>query len=348
MDFPDHSVETVLDSLVLANKYGLQKLEETLDEYIIYSLLSIENVSKIYNFAIQFEREKLKESCIELINKYPKEFLEAENYTILSSKDLAQIISCDSFYVAEKYIFLAVKAWLDCNACESEEDKYNLSQKVRLNLMQLQDLLDLVRPTDIYTDSQLMDAIDQQRLESKKDHRHVTLINTNIATIENGSTLISGSPKYNRLEYNLFNYEEIGPLRVRNRRPGSTTYYDDYYGYTYHASDCSSGITINLKERYMMNCIQFYIIQNSSFYVEISTDNIVWERVVDESQNKHFGQQTWNFDNKIGKYVRVVGTRLWDRIYSSERMPGDFQLQVLKVFYNDSRKPNHAMIKVPS
>ena len=97
-----------------------------------------------------------------------------------------------------------------------------------------------------------------------------------------------------------------------------------------------------------MNNIQFYIIQLSSFYVEISIDNIMWESVVDESQSKHFGPQTWNFDKKIGKYIRVVGTRLWDRIYSSERMPWDFQLQALKVFYKDSKKPNHTMIKLPA
>merc|ERR1712156_1209798 len=131
MNFSGQTKIETLSVLVLANKYCLQELEKSLIEYIKNSILSIRNVCEIYNFAVQYLRDELKASCMELIMNNPKDFLSLSEFLILPAHDFAEIISMDSMSVPEKDIFLAVKLWLEKNTNVKEQNKKELLNAVR-------------------------------------------------------------------------------------------------------------------------------------------------------------------------------------------------------------------------
>jgi len=323
MNLSGQTDENILEALILANKYGLQELEKSLANFIQNTIMSIKNVCEIYNFAKQYLRDDLKASSIQLICNHPQEFLDAGEFVSLSSHDFAEIISMDTFNIPEKEIFLGVRLWLDKNKSSTQKERNHLLRAVRLPLIEVNDLLDFVKPSYLYPDTQILDSIGEQRTQSNKRARYVKSANNNIATTENGAKVISGREWYNNPSENLFSYKSKGPTQL-----GSV-----YFGYTFPTQN--NEITVDLGKTYMFNNIQFNIIQESSYYVETSIDSNTWSRVVDKSNSKHSNEQDCDFDTSIARYVRIVGTRFGERSYPPKHMLGAFQIQCFELFYKE-------------
>lgn len=82
-------------------------------------------------------------------------------------------------------IFQAVKEWIECNADVTSDDIKEVVSKVRLPLISLEDLLSIVRPTQILDANYLLDAIHvktQSRM-CRLPHRGRLCPEENIATV---------------------------------------------------------------------------------------------------------------------------------------------------------------------
>ena len=91
--------------------------------------------------------------------------LESETFGNLSRECVREIISRDSFCAPEVEIFKAVYNWVRINDITNDECE-NILKEVRLTLIPTQDLLKVVRPTNLIQPDVLLDAI-QSRTESR-------------------------------------------------------------------------------------------------------------------------------------------------------------------------------------
>ena len=83
----------------------------------------------------------------------------------MSRDCVREIISRDSFCAPEVEIFKAVYNWVRINDITNDECE-NILKEVRLTLIPTQDLLKVVRPTNLVQPDVLLDAI-QSRTESR-------------------------------------------------------------------------------------------------------------------------------------------------------------------------------------
>jgi BTB/POZ domain-containing protein 9 len=131
---------------------------------------------------------------------------------------LASIIGRDSFCVREIEIFKIVKEWHEHNSVT--EPKRQLIEKIRLPLMELEEILNTVRQSNLIDSNQILDAI-KLRHESKSmhlKHRGVLYPNENIATNLHKALVVKGEFKSALLD-------------------GDTNNYDFDRGFTYHTID---------------------------------------------------------------------------------------------------------------
>jgi len=156
--------ELILEILGLAHKYGFQDLESSISDYL-KAVLSIKNVCLIYDMASLYGLEKLIISCCFFMDRHAVEVIQHESFANLSGDCVRDIISRDSFCAPEVEIFSAVYNWVKVNEASPDECSQILNE-VRLSLIPTQDLLKVVRPTNLVQPDVLLDAI-QSRTESR-------------------------------------------------------------------------------------------------------------------------------------------------------------------------------------
>jgi BTB/POZ domain-containing protein 9 len=154
--------EMILDILSLAHQYGFPDLEAAISDYL-KAVLSIGSVCLIYDTSALFHLDTLAHSCLVFMDRHAVEILTHESFTSLSESSVREIISRDSFCAEEVQIFRAVSVWAAGNP-EAEYSK--VLKEIRLSLLSIQDLLKVVRPTELLPPDVLLDAI-QSRTESK-------------------------------------------------------------------------------------------------------------------------------------------------------------------------------------
>ena len=141
---------------------------------------------------------------------------------------MAAIISRDSFAAPEIDIFNMVKKWHEINGVK--EAKQILIDKIRLQLMKLEELLGEVRNSNLIDSNTILDAI-QLKTQSKDmtlRYRGVLYPDENIATNRYQAIVIRGEFKAALLD-------------------GDVTNYDFDRGFTYHQIDDPSQHSIIVK-----------------------------------------------------------------------------------------------------
>jgi BTB/POZ domain-containing protein 9 len=156
--------ELILEILGLAHKYGFQDLEVSISDYLKANL-SIKNVALVYDMASLYGLEPLLFSCCHFMDRHAVDVIQHESFSNLSGDCVRAIISRDSFCAPEVDIFKAVHNWVQINEATTEEFAQILGE-VRLSLMPTQDLLKVVRPTNLVQPDVLLDAI-QSRTECR-------------------------------------------------------------------------------------------------------------------------------------------------------------------------------------
>lgn len=86
------------------------------------------------------------------------------------------LISRDSFFAPEVDIFMAVRSWIEANPEVSADDQLSVLSVVRLPLISLNELLTIVRPTNLLSPETILDAIELQTVPRTEKINHRGLL----------------------------------------------------------------------------------------------------------------------------------------------------------------------------
>ncbi|GAB6031713.1 BTB/POZ domain-containing protein 9 [Chamberlinius hualienensis] len=287
--------EVILDVLWLAHQYGFVDLETAISDYL-KAILSSRNVCVIYDMANLFNLTSLSGVCCSFIDKHATDIMLQESFLSISASALKEIISRNSFCAKEVDIFRAVCLWIEHNP---ESDSREILSAIRLPLMKINDLLNVVRPTMLFSSDALLDAI-QSKTESKDtdlNYRGYLLPEENVATHRHGAQVIRGDMRQALLD-------------------GDTKSYDMERGFTRHGIDegdnNQKGIVIKLGKPCIVNCFKMLLwdldTRSYSYYIEVSMDQKDWARVVDHQGYLCRSWQRLYFPARVVNYARIVGT----------------------------------------
>lgn len=285
--------EMVLNVLGLAHKYGFEKLEEAISDFLRHSL-SIVNVCAFYDAANLYTLDSLGKECCSYIDRHAYDVIHHDSFLTLSTSALKEMISRDSFCCPEVDIFRAVIEWVRKNPGSVASDVLTC---VRLPLISLSDLLHVVRPCDLVSADVILDAI-KARSESRDadlKYRGYLMAEENVATPRHGAQVLQGELKTNLLD-------------------GDVHSYDMEKGFTRHHIDDSAGqgILVKLGMECIVNHMRMLLwdkdMRAYSYYIEVSMDAKDWHEVVD---HRHYYCRSWQnlyFPARVVKFIRIVGT----------------------------------------
>ncbi|CAF1228299.1 unnamed protein product [Rotaria sordida] len=298
--------DVLLDLLGLTHQYGFEQLENSLSIYI-QSILSLNNVCIIYDTACLYKLNNLQEHCALFIDNHAKEIIKTNEFLALSSEALSSIISRDSFYCPEIEIFYAVKNWHDyyyLNQQDQWKSFDNIVSNIRLTLMSLNELLKIVRYSNLFDLNHILDAIDIIHTETNlsidinnknnyKNYRGRLRLDENIATKAYDAQVIEGEVKQYLLDGDIINY-------------------DLDRGYTRHLIDDVHHICVKLDGPSIINHIKLLLWDKDaraySYYIEVSVDNTTWTRIIDYRLYLCRSSQKLYFPPIVASFVRIVGT----------------------------------------
>ncbi|RNA10306.1 BTB POZ domain-containing 9 [Brachionus plicatilis] len=300
--------ELLIDLLSLAHQYGFVDLQKSVSDYL-ESILDVKNVCSIYEIASLYQLSSLGLHCLRFIDKNCLELLRQNSLLHLSSDSLSSVIERDSFCAPELHIFSLVREWHELNKCA--EAKPQLISKIRLPLMQLDELLNQVRLSKLIDSDVILDAIKlkHESNESVLNYRGVLYPDENVATCKYQAAVLKGEFKSALLDGDVLNY-------------------DFDRGFTYHPIDDSMSsvspsssssssthncIVVKLGNSTILNHVRLLLwdkdTRSYSYYIEVSMNEKDWLRVVDYSDYLCRSWQNLFFKPVVARYVRVVGVR---------------------------------------
>uniref|UniRef100_A0A146M582 BTB/POZ domain-containing protein 9 n=1 Tax=Lygus hesperus TaxID=30085 RepID=A0A146M582_LYGHE len=289
--------DIILDILGLAHQYGFQNLEKSICDYFFKSL-STQNVFSIYDAARLYQLKTLTEHCMFFIDRNipPIILASTKEFLQLSPEGLKEIIERDSFYAPEVKIFETVMGWANANNMKGTPDLENVLSAVRFELMSLEDLCGIVRPSGLVSSERILDALEQQTAcrNSTLRYRGTLNVNINMADPRWGTKVLQGEMKNALLDGNTFNY-------------------DMEHGYTRHSiNDGGDSIIIKLGTQCLVNHIRMLLwdkdLRSYCYYIEVSMDKKDWVRVVDHTNYFCRSWQKLYFEPRVVNYIRIVGT----------------------------------------
>ncbi|XP_041774053.1 BTB/POZ domain-containing protein 9 [Anopheles merus] len=286
--------EHLLDTLGLANQYGFADLEMAISDYL-RQVLSLGNVCAILDAARLFALDGLTAVCHSFMDRNAADILQHESFRHLSLDSLCSLLLRDSFFAREVEIFQAVFDWCRCNA-DTVPNVDVVVGKVRFELMSLEELLTVVRPSGILDPDRLLDAIGEKISSKQLPYRGALWPEENVATPKFNSRTIHGELRSALLD-------------------GDTVSYDMEKGYTRHSiseTGDSSGIIVELGKLFIINHIKVLLwdrdMRSYSYYVEVSVNQRNWERIVDHTKYYCRSWQYLYFSAQAVRYIRLVGT----------------------------------------
>lgn len=287
----------ILDTLGLSNLFGYTELKDEIAGFLKNSL-HLSNVCNILDASRLYELHSLTLICYKFIDKHAEELLSHDSFKYLYKDSLVILLARDSFFVPEIKIFNAIKGWIECNPELSPADITEVVSHVRLPLINLEDLLSIVRPTGILDANYLLDAIHvktQSRL-NRLPHRGRLSPDENIATTKLGARVIQGI------------CDGVCLL------DSSDHPYDMEKGYARHEISTreGNGIIIELGNIYILNYIKILLWdldnRSYSYVIEVSVEKEFWERVIDHSNYHCRSLQHLYFDKRPVKFIKITGT----------------------------------------
>jgi len=285
--------DIILEILALSHQYGFIELETAISDYL-KAILTIKTVCLIYDTASLFYLSDLTEAALVFMDRNAVEVLTHESFTSLSEASLKEIIARDSFCAQEIEIFRAIATWSKANP---EVMVTEVLRHIRLSLINIQDLLKVVRPTDLMPADILLDAI-QSRTESKDTdlrYRGYKIRDENVAVPRHGASVLVGEVKTALLD-------------------GDSKNYDMERGFSRHPIDDSGdkGIVVKLGMPCIINRINMLLWDRDqraySYYIEVSMDQQDWVRVVDHSTYHCRSWQFLYFPPRVVRFIRILGT----------------------------------------
>lgn len=285
--------ENLLDILGMSHRYGFIELASSISDYL-KAILNINNVCLIYDIANMYSLMSLCQVCKEFIDRNALDILHGEAFLTLSQSSVKDLICRDSFCAPEIEIFNAIVLWADHN---TGQDPTPILDAIRLPLMNMQELLNKVRPTKLVSPDSILDAIKVQtecrNMELK--YRGLLVVDENVATTRFGAQVIKGEMKQALLD-------------------GDSSNYDLDRGFTRHPIDDNyeAGVVIKLAQPYILNTFKLLLwdrdMRSYSYFIEVSMDDKDYEKVIDHTKFLCRSWQILHFPPRVVRYVRVVGT----------------------------------------
>ncbi|BFZ07200.1 hypothetical protein BsWGS_10239 [Bradybaena similaris] len=241
--------ENILDILSLSHRFGFVELESSVSDYL-KDILSIHNVCPFFDLANMYNLASLSNVCKDYMDEHAKEVLNSESFLFLSQISALDVISRDSFCASEMDIFTAVNKWAVYN---NDQDPDPIFKAVRLELMDQQDLLNVVRYTGLFSADAILDAIrSQMSSEMPLNYRGFKVVDENVADESLGASVIQGLMKAALLN-------------------GVTQNYDCDESFTGHMlDDCTRrGILIKLGKPYIINTIKLLLWDKDIRYIRV-------------------------------------------------------------------------------
>lgn len=295
LSFPTTQEDIVLDILSLSHKYMLNDLQDAISSYLRDSL-SIANAIRLYEISSLYQLSASTRDCLSFMDKNATDVMKHESFYQCSASSIKEIINRDSFCAPEVEIFKAVQEWIKHNPSVKDEEIDDIRSCVRLDLLSVEDMLTVVRPSNLYDRDRILDAIQDKYFPkaSFPRYRGLLLPDVNVATRVFGATVIQGDMKKHLLD-------------------GDYSNYDHEKGFTRHTIGEDPGICIELGTQIIINHIQMLLWDRDdrsySYYIEGSTDNEKWQKIVDYSHYHCRSVQKLYFTPRVVKYIRVVGTK---------------------------------------
>ncbi|XP_037027772.1 BTB/POZ domain-containing protein 9 [Bradysia coprophila] len=286
--------ENILDTLGLANQYGFSELELAISEYL-RQILSLENGCAILDAARLYSLDTLINVCHTFMDRNATAMLVHESFKNLSQESLCGLLKRDSFFAPEVIIFGAVSNWCKVNQTTDIEA---VVSEVRLPLMNLEQLLKVVRPSGILSPERLLDAIEEKTTSKTLLYRGALWPEENVAAHRFGSKMIAKDPNEYRPE-----------LLDDNHSP-----YDMEKGYTRHTitDRNDDGIIVELGTISIINHVKILLWDKDnrsySYFIEVSVNQKQWVRVVDYHEYYCRSWQYLYFPARAVRYIKLVGT----------------------------------------
>uniref|UniRef100_A0A1L8DAN5 BTB/POZ domain-containing protein 9 n=1 Tax=Nyssomyia neivai TaxID=330878 RepID=A0A1L8DAN5_9DIPT len=283
--------EDVLDTLGLANQYGFTELENSISGYL-RQVLSLDNVCAVLDAARLYAFEALMGVCHTFLERNSADILKHETFKALSEQSLIGLLERDSFSAPEVSIFVAVHEWCTANP---EANIDHVVSQVRLPLMNLEQLLTVVRPSGIIDPDRLLDAIEKKTTSLFLPYRGALWPEENIAGQKYDSRTIKGELPSSLLD-------------------GDTDSYDMERGYTRHTINEANdqGIVVELGRIFLINHIKILLwdkdVRSYCYFIEVSVNQTSWERVIDHREYNCRSWQFLYFPTRAVRYIRLVGT----------------------------------------
>ncbi|EDW66145.1 BTB/POZ domain-containing protein 9 [Drosophila virilis] len=284
--------DAVIGVLGMANQYGFGDLEMAISKYL-RQYLALNNVCMILDAARLYNLEELTQVCHMFMDRNAADLLQHDSFKMLSKESLKEVLRRDCFFAPEVQIFLAVWKWSRYNP---DIDIKTVVSYVRLPLMNLEHLLQVVRPSGILEPDKILDAIDERSTSKTLPYRAALWPEENVATAKYLSRCIQGECRSALLD-------------------GDVTSYDMEHGYTRHCITDSNdaGIVVELGTMCMVNHIRMLLWDRDSraysYFVEVSGNQQQWERVIDYSEYHCRSWQFLYFEARPVRYIRLVGTQ---------------------------------------
>lgn len=297
--------EVILEILGLTHKFGFQDLEEAIVEYFL-KILSISNVCLLYDASLLYGLTLLAKECLSYIDKNATDVMNHESFFMLSPSSLKEMIQRDSFCAQEIDVFKAVQEWIRRNP-EEKDSIPEILACVRLPLIELEQLMEIVRPCDFVTADVILDAVkskcDAKDRPQDLGYRGFMLPEENVACAKHGAKVEKGEQGYYLLS-------------------GDNHNYDLDKGFTRHAIEDGqvTGIVIKLGMQCIINHIRMLLWDKDSraysFYIEVSMDEKEenldkkkWTRIIDHQNYNCRSWQNLYFNQCVAKYINIVGTK---------------------------------------
>ncbi|CAG2165643.1 unnamed protein product [Oppiella nova] len=270
-------VDDIIDVLFLGHRYEMHELVTAVTDYLGHNITN-DNVCAIHETASLFAISPLLENCHQFILGNGYQLLSNGSLLSLSPKTLIQLLSSDDFCAEELDVFNAIIKYLQMNAEITAEVAEELVSTVRLHLISWNDMIAYVWPSGFFAREELLMSIDN-RPKTGDNYRKCVAPVLDLGSIS--QFIVEKSVLYShKFEPNLSVVQKI---------PGCVTFDMDCLRFA------------NYMELEFGNCCR----TGYSYYVEVSTDSVKWERVADYMDYQCYSTQCIYFPKTAVKQLRI-------------------------------------------
>jgi len=298
VNYSQLSIRSLLDLMENARMMCLEGLatsiEDNLKDLLRCKEIDIEEMLAMLEFCVGNKFEDLGKQVLKSLD-FNIEHLECRGeFYDLSESSIIAILKYEERISPEIDVFNVLVSWIGSKATLASCIKEKMLSLVNLNIIGRSDLLNVVRKTAYYDDKAICDALEKQSELERCAAQIWPQSNMNVCLAKNGAKLVEG-------------YVTCEGCCLRD----PPHYYTFSSGFTY-AVESDPRITVELKEEYMINRIEFLLwdkeARSCSYVLESSLDGVTWSSLLDCREFDCKSTQTIFFGARPMKFISVKGT----------------------------------------